>query len=99
LACTLVLGGGTAFIWPAVYAITADVYPGERRGKVIGFLNVGQLAGFGLGALAGALLIERYPDVVFGIAIAAVAAAALPVAFGVPRYAVPSDVTVAPERG
>ncbi len=57
LAFSAMLGFATAFFWPATYAMSADLYPPERRGKVIGFLNVAQLLGFGIGALAGAFLV------------------------------------------
>ena len=48
------LGFATSFLWPATYAMSADLYPPERRGAVVGFLNLAQLLGFGAGALAGA---------------------------------------------
>ena len=57
LAFSAMLGFATAFFWPATYAMSADLYPPERRGKVIGFLNVAQLLGFGIGALSGAFLV------------------------------------------
>ncbi|MGE3076183.1 MAG: MFS transporter [Dehalococcoidia bacterium] len=57
LAFSSMLGFATAFFWPATYAMSADLYPPERRGKVIGFLNVAQLLGFGIGALSGAFLV------------------------------------------
>lgn len=77
LAFAALLGVATAFIWPAAYALGADRYAPAERGKVVGFLNVGQLFGFGLGALAGALLVRTSPDALFGLAMAAVAAALL----------------------
>lgn len=54
LAFAAMLGFATAFLWPATYAMSADLYALDRRGKVIGFLNLAQLLGFGVGALAGA---------------------------------------------
>ena len=83
LAFAALLGVSTAFIWPAAYALGADRYAPAERGKVVGFLNVGQLLGFGLGALAGALLVEAAPDALFGLALAAVAAALLTTRAGV----------------
>lgn len=86
LACAALLGLGSAFTWPASYAMVADLYPPERRGKMIGFLNVGQLAGFGIGSLAGAFLVASHVDALFGVAIASAALAALIAIRGVPRY-------------
>ena len=86
LGFAALLGISTAFIWPATYAIGADLYPPTERGKVVGFLNVGQLLGFGLGALVGALLVETFPDSLFIIAIVAVAAALATGQVGVPAY-------------
>jgi MFS family permease len=80
------LGMGTAFLWPAIYAISADIYPPGRRGKVVGFLNVFQLLGFGAGALAGALLVERAHDAMFILAVVAMAAAGVCALLGTPSY-------------
>ena len=73
------LGVSTAFIWPATYAIGADLYPPVERGKVVGFLNVGQLLGFGL-------LVETVPNSLFMIAVAAVVGALIIGQTGVPAY-------------
>lgn len=86
LGFAALLGISTAFIWPATYAIGADLYPPAERGKVVGFLNVGQLLGFGLGALVGALLVETVPDSLFIIAIVAVVGALITGQMGVPAY-------------
>ncbi len=86
LALAALLGFGTAFIWPAAYAICADLYPPERRGKVVGFLNLGQLLGFGAGALIGAFLVESHPRVMILIGIAMVALAGLSGLAGIPGY-------------
>ena len=86
LGCAVTMGVGTAFLWPATYAISADLYPAERRGSVIGFLNVGQLAGFGLGALVGASLVGPAPELLFVIAPACVAAAFVCALIGIPTY-------------
>ena len=86
LGCAVLLGLGTAFLWPAAYAISADLYPAERRGKVIGFLNVAQLAGFGLGALIGAFLVEPAPRSLFVIAFGCVTAASVAAVVGIPNY-------------
>lgn len=73
LAFSAMLGFATAFFWPATYAMSADLYPPERRGKVIGFLNVAQLLGFGIGALAGAFLVLGPSSAQFIVAGAAIA--------------------------
>ena len=80
------LGLGTAFIWPAAYAICADLYPAEQRGKVIGFLNLCQLLGFGLGALIGALLVDHHPTAMIVVGIATIAGAACVGSIGIPAY-------------
>ncbi len=86
LGFAALLGVSTAFIWPATYAIGADLYPPSERGKVVGFLNVGQLLGFGLGALIGALLVEPVPNSLFIIGVVAVGGALLTGQVGVPTY-------------
>lgn len=86
LACSLLMGFGTAFLWPATYAISADLYAAEKRGKVIGFLNVGQLLGFGAGALVGAWLVEPVPAALFLIAACSVAVAFIAALVGIPSY-------------
>ena len=86
LGFAAILGVSTAFVWPATYAITADLYPPTQRGKIVGFLNVGQLLGFGLGALIGASLVETVADSLFVIAIAAVLIALTIAQVGVPAY-------------
>jgi MFS family permease len=86
LACAILMGVGTAFLWPATYAISADLYPAERRGKVIGFLNTSQLLGFGAGALIGASLVGPAPHALFLIASVAVAVAFFAALVGVPSY-------------
>lgn len=86
LGFAAMLGVSTAFIWPATYAIGADLYPPVERGKVVGFLNVGQLLGFGLGALVGALLVEAVANSLFIIATVAVVGALIAGQVGVPAY-------------
>jgi MFS family permease len=80
------LGLGTAFIWPATYAISADLYPPERRGKVIGFLNLAQLLGLGVGTMGGAFLVEYLSPTQFAAAFAAVGGAFVAALVGVPNY-------------
>ena len=80
------LGIGTAFLWPAAYAISADLYESHRRGKVIGFLNLCQLLGFGAGALSGALVVESQPSAMFLIALFAISSAWVCVLVFVPAH-------------
>lgn len=80
------LGFATAFLWPATYAIAADLYEPGRRGKVIGFLNLAQLLGFGAGALAGAFMVESADVPQFAVAFVAVSAAFAAALRGIPNY-------------
>lgn len=69
------MGIGTGFLWPASYAMAADMYSEGGRGKAVGVLNVAQLVGFGIGALCGAYLLdETGATPVFIVALAASAA-------------------------
>ncbi len=77
LGLSLWLGLGNAFLWPAAYALSADLYNPEWRGKVSGFLNVCQLTGWGAGAFAGAMVVESFPMMQFAIALGVVGVAAL----------------------
>jgi MFS family permease len=86
------LGIGTAFLWPAVYAISADLYPSARRGKVVGFLNVFQLLGFGAGALIGAFLVEEAHNAMFLVAVVSIGVAGLCAFAGIPAYEQPFSV-------
>jgi MFS family permease len=96
LGFAALLGVGTAFLWPACYAISADLYSPERRGKVVGFLNIFQLLGIGSGALAGAFLVERDQNLMFTIAVLAVAGGAITALLLVPVY---QQVTPVYRRG
>jgi len=86
LGFSALLGFATAFLWPATYAISADRYTLDRRGKVIGFLNLAQLLGFGAGALAGAYLVAGPSGLQFTLAAAAVLAALAAALTGLPNY-------------
>ncbi|MFN0093371.1 MAG: MFS transporter [Dehalococcoidia bacterium] len=86
LGAAVLLGLGTGFLWPTSYAITADLYDQDRRGTVVALLNIAQLFGFGTGALAGALLVERAPVIVFIVALVAIAAAFATTARAIPPY-------------
>jgi MFS family permease len=75
LPLSALLGIGTGFLWPASYAMAADMYSEGGRGKAVGVLNVAQLVGFGIGALAGAYLLDQVSATpVFLVALAATAA-------------------------
>ena len=65
LVFAAIFGLATAFLWPAVYAISADFYEASDRGKAVGFLNVAQLVGFGIGALIGAFLVNQIATLLF----------------------------------
>ena len=80
------LGFATAFLWPATYAMSADLYPVDRRGKVVGFLNLAQLLGFGVGAGAGVFLVTAASWAQFVVAGGAVAAAFVAALTGLPNY-------------
>ncbi len=86
LAFAAQLGFATAFLWPAAYAISADLYPPDRRGKVIGFLNLAQLLGFGVGALTGAFLVTGEGWWQFLAALVAVVLAFGAALRGIPAY-------------
>jgi MFS family permease len=86
LAFSAILGVGTAFLWPATYAISADIYPVEQRGRVIGYLNLNQMLGFGTGAVFGALLVERLPEIVFAAGFLALTAGLLTALSFVPNH-------------
>jgi MFS family permease len=86
LVFSAMLGLGNAFLWPAAYAISADIYPSSSRGKIVGFLNVGQLLGFGVGALLGALIVDAFPLMQFAVAATAIALAFLLVLRVIPAY-------------
>jgi MFS family permease len=84
LGCAALMGIGTAFQWPATYALSADLYPPQRRGSVVGFLNLCQLAGFGIGALAGVFLVEHAVTALFLMALGVVFGAAAGALAGIP---------------
>jgi len=86
LFAAAVLGAATAFLWPATYAITADLYPPQERGRIVGFLNFAQLAGFGIGALAGAFLLPVEPRSIFVLGSGAIVLAFLAALRYVPAY-------------
>jgi len=80
------LGLATAFLWPAAYALSADLFEPGQRGRVVGFLNLAQLLGFGAGALIGVALVEFAGAFQFVVAAAAVSLAAGAAVRGIPNY-------------
>ena len=86
LAFAAMLGIGSALIWPAAYAMAADLYPREVRATVVGALNVGQILGFGLGALIGAVLVDQHWQSMFATAAGVVLAAFAVTLLAVPSY-------------
>src|SRR3970282_1989618 len=80
------LGLGAAFIWPATYAISAAPYPPDRRGKVIGFLNLAQLLGLGVGTMGGAFLVQYLSPTQFLAALGAISGAFVAGLIGVVKY-------------
>lgn len=47
----------TSLVWPSLYAIIADDYAVSSRGRIMGLLNLAQIAGLGLGAFGGSLIV------------------------------------------
>ncbi len=86
LVFAAMLGFATAFLWPAAYAISADLYPPDRRGKGVGRLELVQLLGFGVGALAGAFLVTEDGWYQFAAALVAVGLAFGAALRGIPAY-------------
>ena len=86
LVFSAVFGLATAFLWPAIYAISADFYSSSERGKAVGFLNVAQLIGFGLGALLGAFLVNQLPTLLFICAVIAISLALFTTIIWIPSY-------------
>jgi MFS family permease len=58
LAFSALLGIGAATMWPAFMAHVGESIPHERRTRTMTWLNLAQMAGIGLGTLAGVLLVD-----------------------------------------
>jgi MFS family permease len=58
IAFAALYGVGIALVWPALYALLADMNPPERRGHALAVLNAGNLVGFGIGAMLGAIFTD-----------------------------------------
>ena len=63
-------GLSSAVVWPALYALLADLHAEGERGHALAFLNAGYLVGFGLGAMLGALLTDyASAQIAFGVCV------------------------------
>jgi MFS family permease len=58
LAFSVLLGIGAATMWPAFMAHVGDSTPRDRRTRTMTMLNIAQMAGIGIGTLAGVLLVD-----------------------------------------
>lgn len=58
LAFSSLLGIGAATMWPAFIAHVGDTTPHARRAGVMSALNLAQMAGIGIGTLAGVLMVD-----------------------------------------
>lgn len=58
LAFSALLGVGAATMWPAFMAHVGESIPHGRRTRTMTWLNLAQMAGIGLGTLAGVLLVD-----------------------------------------
>ncbi len=58
LALAGLYGVGIAAVWPAIYALLADVNRPEQRGGALALVNAGYLVGLGSGALLGAFITD-----------------------------------------
>lgn len=60
LAAAVVLGIGTAMVYPTLIAVVADVAEPRQRGAVTGVYRFWRDAGFAVGALLVGLLVDRF---------------------------------------
>jgi len=58
LAFSFLLGICAATTWPAFMAHVGEVTPHARRARTMSVLNIAQMAGLGLGTLAGVLMVD-----------------------------------------
>ncbi len=61
----IVNGFGAGMIWPAIYALVADLYGREERGTVLGLINMVMLGGLAAGGpITGSILVSLlgYPN-------------------------------------
>jgi MFS family permease len=98
LAFSALLGVGAATMWPAFMAHVGESIPHGRRTRTMTWLNLAQMAGIGLGTLAGVLLVDF---VTYGAAFwACIAFSLLALAMAlrsVPATAAPAQTAAADE--
>jgi MFS family permease len=58
LALSALLGAAAATMWPAFMAHVGETTPHGRRARTMSVLNIAQMAGIGLGTLAGVLMVD-----------------------------------------
>ena len=58
LICSALLGLGAATMWPAFMAHVGETTPHNRRARTMNVLNLAQMAGIGIGTLAGVLMVD-----------------------------------------
>jgi MFS family permease len=58
LGFSALLGVGAATMWPAFMAYVGETTPHERRARTMSILNLAQMAGIGIGTLAGVLAVD-----------------------------------------
>jgi MFS family permease len=58
LGFSALLGVGAATMWPAFMAHVGETTPHERRARTMSVLNLAQMAGIGIGTLAGVLAVD-----------------------------------------
>jgi MFS family permease len=58
LVLSALLGAGAATMWPAFMAHVGETTPHGRRARTMSALNIAQMAGIGLGTLAGVLMVD-----------------------------------------
>jgi MFS family permease len=58
LAFSALYGAGSAAIWPAIMAYVGDTHEPSTRGRTLHMLNLSQLAGLGIGTMAGVTLLD-----------------------------------------
>ena len=58
LVFSALYGAGSAAIWPAIMAYVGDNHQPATRGRTLNLLNLAQLAGLGLGTMAGVTLTD-----------------------------------------
>ncbi len=58
LAFSGLYGAGSAAVWPAIMAFVGDTQRTSTRGRTLNALNLSQLAGLGIGTMAGVTLVD-----------------------------------------